>query len=227
MLGATIRRAGYAQVGRALRNTFRRVAWIGVPPLPPDGHPVVLYANHHVFHDSYVLGWLVERVLARRTVVWMAELDRFPFFAPLGVMPFPADSARRRAASVRATQALMARDPRTTLIYYPEAVLHAAEEGLAPFPADRIPRLARVLPDALWWPVALRVTGFEAERPTVLLSAGEPHAADGGEAERLRMLLARLADGDAAPAGAVLEGRPGADERWDFTRFGPLFGVRR
>ncbi len=227
MVPRAARRAGYALVGRALRGTFRRIAWAAPPPLPPADRPVVLYANHHVFHDAYVLGWLVERALARRTVVWMAELDRFPFFAPLGVMPFPADSARRRAATVRATRALMAREPRTTLVYYPEAELHPADEGLAPFPDERIPRLARVLPEALWWPVALRVTGFEAERPTVLLAAGEPHAADGQERRRLEALLASLAAPGVAPGAVVLEGRAGADERWDFTWLRPLFGVRR
>jgi len=226
MVGEAARRAGYALIGRALRRTFRRIAWTGPPPLPPVDRPVVLYANHHLFHDSYILGWLVERVLGRRTVVWMAELDRFPFFVPLGVMPFPADCARRRAAAVRATQRLMDRDPATTLIYYPEATLHPAEDGLAPFPADRIPRVARVLPRALWWPVALRVTGFEAERPTVLLAAGEPHAADGREGERLRGLLEGLGARAAAPRETVLEGRPGADERWDLARLRPLFGAR-
>jgi hypothetical protein len=226
MLGGATRRAGYAMVGRALRRTFRRITWVEPPPLPPAERPVVLYANHHAFHDSYVLGWLVERALARRTVVWMAALDRFPFFAPLGALPFPPDSARRRAATVRTTRALMARDPRTTLVYYPEAALGPAEAGLAPFPAERIPRLARTLPAAVWWPVALRVTGFESERPTVLLAAGAPHAADGGERERLEALLARLAAPAARSGPVVLEGRAGADERWDFARLGPLFGVR-
>lgn len=227
MVREIARRAGYALVGRGLRRAFRRIAWVGEALLPPADRPVLLYANHHVFHDSYMLGWLVERVLGRRTVVWMAELDRFPFFAPLGVMPFPADSARRRAATVRRTQALMAADARTTLVYYPEAVLHPAEDGLAPFPPDRVPRVARALSGALCWPVALRVTGFEDAQPTLLLAAGAPHAADGREAERLADLLTVLAAPGDRPRTNVLEGSAGPHERWDFGRFAPLFGVRR
>jgi hypothetical protein len=224
MLYAVARRAGYALVERSIRHTFRQVVWVGEFTPPPADRPVVLYANHHVFQDSFVLGWLLERVLGRRTFVWMAEYHRFPFFGLLGAVPMAADDPRARSREVRRTAQRMATDPRVALIYYPEAVLHPAEEGIAPFPPERCTRLDRVLPPRWWWPVALRVTGHEAAVPTLLLTGGAPHeAATGQEASTLAGLLAVLAVPGDRPRRILLEGRRGPDQRWDFSRVGGIF----
>jgi len=218
-----LRRSGYALVARSLRRTFRRVAWVGPFTPPPPNVPMVLYANHHLFHDSYVLGVLAESMLRRRVLVWMEGLERFPFFGLLGALPMPAHSPATRARTVRETARRMDRDPATCLIYYPEGALHPAEEGIRAFPADRFARLDRVLPATkLWWPVALRVSGHHDASPTVYLTAGEPHPrATGHEADVLRGLLARLATPPAG-ASALLEGRRGPHERWDFRRAAAL-----
>ena len=51
-----LRRWGYALLQRNLARTFRRIEWLGRLEAPAPDRPVVLYANHHVFQDSYVLG---------------------------------------------------------------------------------------------------------------------------------------------------------------------------
>ena len=74
----------------------RSAAWSGStrePPSLPDA-PVVLYANHHGFHDGYLLWQLVGHALGRPVVIWMEEWERAPLFGPVGALPFP----RRRAA---------------------------------------------------------------------------------------------------------------------------------
>lgn len=216
-MNALIRRAGYALVGRSLRRTFRRIAWVGPFAPPPADVPAVLYANHHVFHDSYVLATIVERVLRRRAIIWMEAFDRFPFFGPLGAMPLPANDGGRRLSTIRRTARLMRAQPSSMLIYYPEGQLHDAQR-VAPFPDDRMARLAAVLPPrVLWWPVALRVTGFHDFRPTLTLAAGTPHAAiTGHEQATLQRLMATLVFPGNAERRVLLEGQAGPHERWNF-----------
>lgn len=218
MTGGLLRGIGYRLIARSLRRRFGRVLWSSPWPLPPADAPLVLYANHHLFYDSYLLGWFIERVLRRRAVVWMEDLDRFPFFAALGAMPFPRHSARRRAATVRRTARLMAQDPSTVLFYYPEARLHPAAEGLLDFGPDRFARLDRVLPaHKRWWPVALDVTDTHRAYPTVRMIAGDAHDTSTGH-ERLVLadLLARLEGVDPRDCTVLLGGARDPDQRWDF-----------
>lgn len=228
------RRAVEGLILRDLRRTFRRVAWLGPwpPALPvgPDGQPapLVLYANHHGFHDGYLLWLLVGHALGRPALVWMEEWDRAPLFGPLGALPFPPDDARARARAVREAARRMTADPRTVLLLFPEGILGPPDAGLAPFRTEPV-RLARLLPPgAAWWPVALRATWWGDDRPTALLTADAPHAPDGREAARLGALLDRLraarpADLAEGRARRLLDGAPSAHERWDLSRLAPLF----
>ena len=235
-------RGGAARLGErlidgSLRGDLRRVVWVGDAPTAviPPGPPVVLYANHHYFHDSYLLWHLARRVLGRRFRVWMEAWERAPLFGPIGALPFPADDARARVATVRATARQLAADPATALVFYPEARMSPPDAGLQPFAPDLMPRIARVLPaDTRWCPVGVRMTWWGEERPTALLTAGPIHdAPDGREAERLTTLLDRLRGvrpehaGGAArlPPGAalLLDGARGDAERWDLARLAPLY----
>ncbi|MDX1420035.1 MAG: 1-acyl-sn-glycerol-3-phosphate acyltransferase, partial [Rubricoccaceae bacterium] len=188
------RRFAASLVLRDLRRRFRRVVWIGEPPALPEG-PVVVYANHHAFHDGYLLWHLLGHRLGRPFVLWMEQWDAVPLFGPLGALPFPAGDARRRAATVRETARRMTQDPKTVFLLFPEGVLGPPDAGLAPFRSD-LTRLARLLPDATrWWPAAVRVTWWGDERPTALLTGGPLHDhPDGEERARLQALLDRLAD---------------------------------
>lgn len=214
-----------------LRSGLRRVVWAGErPPADPaPGRPLVIYANHHYFPDSYLLWHLTTRVLRRPMVVWMEAWDRAPLFGPVGALPFPADDARQRVRTVRETARRMVRDPRTALYLYPEGHMGVPEAGLQPFRAD-LARLERVLPEsAVWWPVGVRLSWWGESRPTALLGAGEAHErVDGAEPERLAAVLRQLRE--ARPehlatgrAHTILDGAPGADERWDLSRLAPFF----
>ena len=223
-------------IGRSLRQDLRRVVWLGPPPRErvPAGAPVVLYANHHYFHDSYLLWHLTERVLDRRFRVWMEAWERAPLFGPIGALPFPSGDARTRAATLRRTARQMADDPATALVLYPEAHLGPPDAGLQPFSPDLLPRLARVFPaDTQWCPVGVRITWWGEERPTAILTAGPVHPApDGHEADRLNALLRQLSAchpaKNTAPAlppntSLLLDGAPADSERWDLSRLAPFY----
>lgn len=219
-----IRRLGYRLLTRALRRRFRRIVWRGPWHPPTVEQPVVLYANHHAFYDAQILGYLIEVVLGRRSVVWMEELDRFPFLAVLGARRFPPRDPGSRLSTIRETARLMAADPATTLIYFPEGHLHPFEEGVLPFPDDRLQRLGRVLPPAQWWPIVLSVTGWNEATPSAILTGGTSHrrppAAVRTELQRMQASLsAPLRPDDRL----LLDGRPGPNERWDLSALRKVF----
>ena len=219
-----LRRAGYASLTRSLRRKFRRIVWAGPWHAPGPDRPCVLYAHHHAFYDAQILGLLSERILGRHTVVWMEDLDRFPFLAVLGALPFPRDDTARRLRTIRHTVRLMRRRPDTMLIYFPEAHLHPAEDGIREFPADRFERLDRVLSPASWWPVVLRVSGWHDATPTATLTGGIPQDRPTGyEWDTLSTLSDTLARGRLREQRTLLDGRPGPNVRWDMTPLRGLF----
>lgn len=200
-----------------LRGAFRRVCWIGEwPPDLPDG-PVIAYANHHHYFDGH-LGWLLfTELLDRPSTLWMAEWDRFPFFGAVGAQPFPPEAPERRAATLRRTARWFRDAPDTVLIYYPEGELRSPDGGIEPFDPDALKRLARLYPDAHWWPFALHVTWEGHARPTAFLSGGPSHSPDGTEHDRLTTLWASLQEPSPSPQTVVLDGRRSAAETWSFS----------
>ena len=229
-LGTRLARRFAARTMRsAIHDAFRRVVWLGDLPDPAPGRPLVLYANHHLYHDSFLLWELLTRTLRRPAFVWMQEWHTAPFFGAIGALPFPTDDARARVRSVRAVATRMKADPRSALYLYPEGTMGPPEAGLAPFQTD-FPRLARLLPDdAAWWPVAVGTSWWGESKPTAILAPGDVHdAPDGRERERLDAALARLraarpADLGAGRAHVLSDGAGGPDERWDLRRLAPLF----
>ncbi|GAB5534579.1 MAG: acyltransferase [Rubricoccaceae bacterium] len=224
-----MRKAATRMIVGDLRKAFRRVVWVGDPPVLPPSRPVVIYANHHVYADSYLLFHLITQVLERPFLVWMEAWDKAPMFGPVGALPFPADDARQRVQTIRETSRRMESDPRSTLLLYPEGSMGVPEAGLAPFAAD-LPRLAPLLPEsASWWPVGVRTSWWGESRPTALLHAGPLHdTVDGQEANRLDTALrqlesARPEDLETGRAHAILDGTPGPDERWNLSPLAPFF----
>ena len=232
--GGLALRLGRAYAARtmnaSLKAAFRRAVWDDEAIRDPaPGRPLVVYANHHVYHDSFLLWRLLTRGLGRPIVVWMARWEQAPIFGPIGALPFPDGDARARAQAIRETVRRMDADPRTALYVYPEGQMHPPEDGLLPFKAD-LPRLARLLPDsAAFVPVGVRASWWGESRPTAILGAGEAHdAPDGSEPERLGSVLARLearrpADLAAGRMTTFFDGAPGPDERWDLSAVAPLF----
>ncbi len=218
------RRAAYGVLHRTVRRMFRRVEWIGRWNPPPTGRPTVIYSNHHAFYDGLILGLFCERVLHRPPVVWVEDLDRFPFFSLLGALRFPSDDPAGRTATIRRTVRLMRRQPSTVMVYFPEGHLHAVEEGIAAFPAGLFHRLARLFDTATWWPIALHVTGWHHAWPTALLCGGSIHEhPTGHERETLERLLQQLHDHSQAPRKLLFEGRASPHERWDMSWMQRLF----
>ncbi len=228
-LGARLlRRFGAWTIRRDLASHYRRVVRVGAAGDPAAGQPLVVYANHHVHHDSYLLVHWLRRHLGRPVVVWMAEWARAPLFGPLGALPFSTSDPRERTATIRETARRMAADPRTALILYPEGTMHPADDGLWPFRTD-LDRLARLLPPSTAWvPTGIHLAGWGESRPTLVLATGSPHdAPDGRERDRLDAALglaraARPSDLAAGRAHLVLDGTRGPDERWDLSRLAPL-----
>lgn len=207
-----------------LRKAFRRVCWVGARPDLPSQTPVIAYANHHNFYDGHLLWLVVDRLLGRPPALWMADWDRFPFFAPSGAQPFPPDDARRRSATLRRTARRFRQTPETMLIYFPEGRLHAPEDGVLPFDTQAFSNLDRLFPEKRWWPVAVYVTWRGEARPTAFLTAGEPHATSHGqERATLEDLLSTLRTKYPDDAHVLLEGRSGPSERWDFSFLAPFF----
>lgn len=230
MPARALRRFAAWTIRRDLTTHYRRCVRAGAVPGadPALGCPLVVYANHHVYHDSYLLLQWLTQSLGRPIVVWMAAWERAPLFGPLGALPFPTNGASGRAATIRETARRMTADPRTTLILYPEGAMHPPEDGLAPFRAD-LPRLARLLPETTRWvPTGVHASWWGESRPTLVLATGAPHERpDGDEAARLDAALAtarraRPADLAEGRAATFLEGKPGPDEQWDLRAVAPL-----
>lgn len=181
---------------------------------PPANRPVVVYANHHLFYDGYLLAFFLERVLGRRAVVWMQDLARFPFFAAGGAAPFPKNRPARRAATIRRTARMMRQDERTALIYFPEGILHEGDGAIRSFPQEVFARYDGIFPAKNWWPIALATVDRHRARPTAVLHSGSWHgAASGRERVTLQELLAAVRP-DQDSARLLLKGRADPDERW-------------
>lgn len=200
---------------RDLRRTFRRVVWAGpVPGLPPG--PVVAFANHQSYYDGHLMWLLARRLLARRFAVWMEELDRFPFLASQGALPFPPRDPHRRATTLRATRRLLRADPDTMLAYFPEGILHGADDHVRPWSPDALRRLHHVLGRPAWWPIGIHVTWRGESRPTAVLGGAgwtrqPPREATGG-LEQLRTALRESRHAERT----LIEGTASPAERWSF-----------
>lgn len=206
-----------------LRRAFRRVCWVGDWPPPLPNGPVIAYSNHHHFYDGH-LAWLLFRAtLERPPTLWMAEWDRFPFFGAVGAQPFPPDDASRRAATIRHTARRFRTEPQTVLVYYPAGTLHPPEDGIGTFEASTADRLARLYPEATWWPYTVHVTWWNEAAPTALLTGGSPHQVDGQEQERLQDLWHHLHRSSPQPRRTLLDGYGSLEEWWDFSFTAPFF----
>lgn len=209
---------------RDLQRSFRQVCWVGPVPSLPPGRPVVLLANHHYFHDGYLLWLVVTRLLHRRPVTWMAEWDRYPFFSLVGAFPFPPDDPHRRARTLRHTCHLFQEQPDAVLVYFPEGRLHRPDEGLLPFPIDALQRLDRLLAQPCWWPVALHLTWEGGPRPVALLTGGTPcQSLESDAYERLSATWRTLQTASPEDRTVLLEGLPDAHKRWNFRFLSPWF----
>ena len=209
---------------RALHRSFRRIVWTGPRPDLPKERPVVLYMNHHNFYDGYLAWLIIDRVLHRQGITWMAEWHRFPPFSAAGALPFPQDDERLRAHTVRRTARRLKDSSNTALAYFPEGTLHRPEEGILPFSSAPLRRLERLFPALTWYPVGLHVTWWGEAKPTVVLGGGSAHnRIDGEEHARLDTVWQAVRSAPPQSCDVLLEGRSDVAERWSLAALEPLF----
>jgi len=218
-------------IRRSVRRRFRAVYWsgpvceLGDVRVPFDGsEPVIFAANHHGWHDGYLMFHLVTR-LGTPALDWIAEFDAFPLFAKVGGMPFPVDDPLRRAMTVRRTIERMQGEGRS-LVLFAEGTLHRPPELLA-F-GDALGFVARKVPGVRVVPVAILYDMSMHERPEAFLRMSLPVAPGPDVAEESRSSLVHSleelrADVLARPESfeVLVQGTRDVNERWDMRRARP------
>lgn len=206
-------------IRRSVRKAFHTVRW--APPRETLSPPVVFVANHHGWHDGYLM-YLAATRLGIRVVDWIAEFDAFPLFSKVGGMRFPPDDPAARAATIRRTIRLM-REGRSLLLFA-EGTLHRPP-ALLPF-GKALETVVKGVPEARVVPVSIRYELSMHERPEAWVRFGAPVPGGAGLAERTRLTVAEGLD---ALAGEIrfaperfetlAEGTLDVNERWDVRRF--------
>ena len=206
-------------IRRSVRKAFHTVHWC--PPKEPPAAPTILVANHHGWHDGYLM-YLAATALGVRVVDWIAEFDAFPLFGKIGGMRFPADDPAARGATIRRTIRLM-REERRSLLLFAEGTLHRPP-GLMPF-GKALETVARAVPEARIVPVAIRYELSMHERPEAWLRFGEEVARGDDLAARSRLAVAAGLDALAAELRfspdqfeTLSKGTLDVNERWDVRR---------
>ena len=206
-------------IRRSVRRAFHTVHWNS--PAKPQA-PAILVANHHGWHDGYLM-YLAATRMGLRFVDWIAEYGAFPLFGKVGGMPFPPEDAGVRAATIRRTIRLM-REERRSLLLFAEGTLHRPP-GLLPF-GKALETVARAVPEVRVAPVAIRYELAMHERPEAWLRFGPEVPLGDDLAARARLAVGAGLDAlagesrfDAARYETLARGTLDVNERWDVRRF--------
>jgi 1-acyl-sn-glycerol-3-phosphate acyltransferase len=175
-------------IRRAVRRSFHTVYW--QPPNYELPRPSILVANHHGWHDGYMM-YLAATALGLPVVDWIQEFEAFPLFGSVGGMPFPADDAAERSRTIRKTIRLM-NGSKTSLVLFAEGVLHRPD-SLLPF-GRSLEFVASKVPDVSVVPVAIRYEQATHERPDAYVSFGSAVPLGDHLAFRTRLEVAQLLD---------------------------------
>jgi len=200
---------------RTLRGRFRRLNWI--PPRAELNQPCILVANHHGWHDGYVM-YLATKQLGLEVVDWIAEFDAFPLFAAVGGMPFSPEKPAVRVATIRKTIRLL-QSGEKNLILFGEGVLHRPPE-VWPI-GGSLELLCRKVPNVTVVPVAIRYELSTHERPECFVVFGQPMRASEATGDNVRRCLERMLSEMDLSSGVfelLAEGTPDVNERWDMRR---------
>jgi len=177
---------------KALDKAIERVVLMDEENLP--NQPTIFYLNHHTHFDGHLIWLMIFQIRRKQGLVWMERWDEYPFLGLLGALPFPKDQPKARVQTLHRTIALLNKHPDWDFYIFPEGIQHPPEEGIMAFSPKILHRLSRELPQYVFCPVAIRVTWWSGERPTLLMKIGTPHSKpDGQEAQRLQNLLDDLA----------------------------------
>lgn len=183
LFGAYVRR----RIGRGLDGLH--VSGLGRARDLLAQRPAVLAATHVAWWDGMLL-FPLDDALGRSCRVWMdaSNLEKLPFFAPLGALPLDARSPTALRRSFRTAASWLDR-PERALWVFPQGLQrpsHLRPLGIKPG-ASLLARQA----GALLLPVALSYGFREAPVPSAVVSFGEPvdpHSGDALEASLCREL---------------------------------------
>lgn len=198
-----------AMIRRTVRARFRNVYWR--PPASLPAPPLIFAANHHGWHDGYLMFHLVT-ALGVESVLWVEEFDAFPLFSRIGALPYPKGDANGRAATVRRTIRLM-REQGCSLVLFPEGDLHPGPDLL---PFQRALSTVAQHTGASVVPVAIRYAMGSHERPEAFIEVGASVSAS----EARAAVEALLRRSDANPYDLLVRGTPDVNERWGLNRKG-------
>lgn len=210
-----------AMIRRSVRQRFRAVYWVP-PSTLPEGS-IIWAANHHGWHDGYLMFHVVE-ALGKRSLDWIAEFDAFPLFAHAGGMPFPPDKPEVRAATLKKTVRLMKTDGRS-LILFPEGTLHEPPEVWSL--GDSLAWLGAKVPAATVLPVGLVYRMSKHERPQAYIQFSSRTFQHPLDLDEIRHEMQRVVNEiqvsieDESRWQTLVQGTRDVNERWDFrSRYG-------
>jgi len=200
-------------IRRNLKARFRAIWW--KPPVEPLPQPCILVANHHGWHDGYVM-YRVAQELELPVVDWIAEFDAFPLFASVGGMPFSPNKPEVRAATVLKTVRLL-RARRKNLVLFAEGVLHRPPEIL-PL-GGSLAFLCRKAPEVHVVPVSIRYELSMHERPECFVTFGRPIEGKSVDPELVRGRLREQLSSPSEFQLLLMQGTLDVNERWDVRKF--------
>ena len=213
-------------IRRSVRSRFHTVHW--VPPSKPLPEPCIFVPNHHGWHDGYLMYHAIT-ALRIRTLDWIQEFDAFPLFAKVGGMPFPADDATRRGATIRKTIRLMTTEKRS-LILFAEQHLHRPPEVMVFGKALEL--VSKRVPEACVVPVGIHYELSMHERPECFMMFGTPRTGKDATPEQTRLAVKALLDElavkikfDPEAFQVLVKGTLDVNERMDMRRV-PRIGSR-
>lgn len=163
-----------------LRNRFRACFHsvrleMAQPWREPDT-PLVLYGNHHSWWDGLLEVEVFHRLqLDFRVMMEERQLRQFPFFRRTGAFGIDVDTAGgRQAGLLYAARFLRGKGKAArALLLFPEGKLHPSSEGISPF-FGGLAGLARLVPNATFYPLAKHIQQYRHPRPEVIIRMGVP-----------------------------------------------------
>lgn len=166
----------FSHVARSrIRATFDHVHFRGVDRFrSAASKPVLLVSNHTCFWDPLVAVWSTNRVAKTDSYALMdgKNLRRLPFFRKVGAFGVDLDEPRDGGLAIRYAARLLQRAG--TLVWvFPQGDERPITERPLAFRKGAA-AIARLSPDAVVLPMALRYEFGERERPVLHISVGEP-----------------------------------------------------
>ena len=165
-----------------MRRHFHCLRVANAGRIPPQAHPLILFANHASWWDPLTAMMLAESVLPERThyaPMDQTALEHYSIFRPMGFFSVDNASPRGAAQLLRAGRQILAR-PGSVLWITPESQFQDVRKRPVVFKPGlgalmtRTGRMTCV-------PIAIEYVFWNERLPEILVNVGEPlEIADGG-----------------------------------------------